>query len=127
MSLLLQVRTLGGDLAVQAIPLGPIPHPEEQQQDGSGSQAGGAAFLQPAALAGGSGGNLQDTQTGGQQAVRQQQQPPQQRQQMQRLEPLGDQVVAFDEISVAAGALGRFPGSQVMPLVRQFVGLEPAV
>ena len=55
----LQVRTLGGDAAVQAIPLGPIPHPEEEQQQGGGggSQPGGAAFLQPTAAAAGSGGS----------------------------------------------------------------------
>lgn len=125
----LQVRTLGGDAAVQAIPLGPIPHPEEEQQQGGGggSQPGGAAFLQPTAAAAGSGGSLQGTQTGGQQAAQQQTVRQDQQQHLQQLQPLGDRVVAFDEISVAAGALGRFPGSQVMPLVRQFVGVEPAV
>jgi hypothetical protein len=135
------VQTLGGDAAVQAIPLGPIPHPEDQQQGGgsSGSQAGGAAFQQQgaAAAAGGSVGGSQNLQQDGrqQQAVVQQQsaqQPSEQQQQQQqlrpqRLEPLGDRVATFDEISVAAGALGRFPGSQVMPLIRQFIGLEPAV
>ncbi|KXZ52807.1 hypothetical protein GPECTOR_8g193 [Gonium pectorale] len=35
----------------------------------------------------------------------------------------GDPVRAFDEVSVARGALGRFPGSQVMPLVKQLAGV----
>jgi hypothetical protein len=39
---------------------------------------------------------------------------------------LGDGVCSFDELSVARGGLGRFPGSQVMPLIKQFVGVEPA-
>ena len=38
----------------------------------------------------------------------------------------GDGVRRFSEIDAPAGALGRFPGSQVMPLIRQFVGLEAA-
>ena len=32
----------------------------------------------------------------------------------------GDPVRCFDELSAARGALGRFPGSQVMTLVKQF-------
>ncbi len=127
-----QVRTLGGDAAVQAIPLGPIPHPEEQrqqqqqqqQQGGSSSQAGGAIAAPPSAsvAAGSSGGGSEDAQADGQQQLP----PPQQQATQPQLEPLGDPVVAFDEISVAAGVLGRFPGSQVMPLIRQFIGLEMA-
>jgi hypothetical protein len=38
----------------------------------------------------------------------------------------GDGVQRFSEVDAAAGALGRFPGSQVMLLIRQFVGLEQA-
>lgn len=38
-------------------------------------------------------------------------------------EVLGDGVCAFDELSAARGGLGRFPGSQVMPLLKQFVGV----
>ena len=33
----------------------------------------------------------------------------------------GDAVGRFDEVAAARGALGRFPGSEVMPLLRQFV------
>ena len=33
----------------------------------------------------------------------------------------GDVVPCFDEISAACGCLGRFPGSQVMPLLCQFL------
>lgn len=35
----------------------------------------------------------------------------------------GDRVGAFDELSAGAGALGRFPGSEVMPLIKRFVGV----
>lgn len=33
----------------------------------------------------------------------------------------GDGVGRFDEVAAAQGALGRFPGSQVMPLLRSFL------
>lgn len=39
----------------------------------------------------------------------------------------GDAVASFDEISAAAGALGRFPGQQVMPLVKSFMSLGAPV
>lgn len=39
---------------------------------------------------------------------------------------LWDTVEAFDEISAAAGGLGRFPGREVMPLLQQFTGRCPA-
>ncbi|PNH12755.1 2,3-bisphosphoglycerate-independent phosphoglycerate mutase [Tetrabaena socialis] len=35
----------------------------------------------------------------------------------------GDPVRSFDEVSVARGGLGRFPGSQVMGLVKQVAGV----
>ncbi|MEW5299605.1 MAG: hypothetical protein WDW38_004353 [Sanguina aurantia] len=35
---------------------------------------------------------------------------------------LGDPVRSFDEVSAARGSLGRFPGSQIMPLVKHFIG-----
>lgn len=34
----------------------------------------------------------------------------------------GDPVRSFDEVSAVRGALGRFPGSQVMPLIKQYAG-----
>ena len=37
----------------------------------------------------------------------------------------GDGVGRFDEVAAAQGALGRFPGSQVMPLVRSFLNAPP--
>jgi len=36
-----------------------------------------------------------------------------------------DDVRLFDEDSVSCGALGRFPSSQLMPLIRQFLGASP--
>jgi hypothetical protein len=38
----------------------------------------------------------------------------------------GDAVARFSETAAAAGALGRFPGSEVMRLLKQFVGREQA-
>jgi hypothetical protein len=35
----------------------------------------------------------------------------------------GDPVVFFDEISAARGALGRFPSSELMPLVQQVLSV----
>ena len=34
----------------------------------------------------------------------------------------GDKVCAFDEVSAASGSLGRFPGSELMGLLREFGG-----
>ena len=36
----------------------------------------------------------------------------------------GDIVTRFDEASAAQGCLGRFTGSQVMPLVKQFLAVQ---
>ena len=35
----------------------------------------------------------------------------------------GDAVRSFDELSAARGGLGRFPGSEVMTLLKQFAGV----
>ena len=37
----------------------------------------------------------------------------------------GDPVRCYDEVSAARGGLGRFPGSQVLMLVKQFAGVTP--
>ncbi len=37
----------------------------------------------------------------------------------------GDSVVRFDEVSAARGALGRFPGCEVMGLVKAFISAGP--
>ena len=122
-----QVRALGGDDAVRRIPLGPIPHPSEERAPASGGGSGAAAAA--AAAAAGPAAEAANGGAGQQQAQqRQQRQQGQQHQQQQwqRRGPaavLGDGVAEFSEIAVAAGGLGRFPGSQVMPLIRQFVGL----
>ena len=39
------------------------------------------------------------------------------------VQPSGDDVTAFGEAAAASGCLGRFPGSQVMPLIQQFLGV----
>lgn len=105
-----QVQALGGDAAVDSIALGPIPHPAEEGAGGEGAQAAAAVA---AAIDG--------------RQTQRQQQPIAARQGQERRRPaavLGDGVAEFSEIAVAAGALGRFPGSGIMPLVRQFIGLE---
>ncbi len=43
----------------------------------------------------------------------------------ERTVQLGDTVGSFDEVAAAHGALGRFPGSQVMPLIRDFISKVP--
>lgn len=81
--------------------------------------------MQPAIAAEGAANGhilLQAQPSGPQQAEGKQQQHEQQPRQPAVV--LGDGVQEFSEIAVAAGALGRFPGSGIMPLIRQFVGLE---
>lgn len=149
--IVLQVAALGGDEAVRAVPLGPIPHPHEQQQQQlpapAPAAAAAAAPILPALAA------LQLAAT----SAAQQEQHAEQAQQAGREEDpngaaagaeqgsqvgsteaaaasaaagedalgaWGDGVKRYSEIDAAAGALGRFPGSQVMPLIRQFIGLE---
>ena len=36
---------------------------------------------------------------------------------------LGDLVSSFDELSAGRGALGRFTGAQIMPILKQLAGL----
>lgn len=116
-----QVQSLGGTAAVERIPLGPIPHPEEEEGGPPAGNEGGQLAALTAVLAL---GRQQQQQREGSQ----QQQPQQRREELRQPRPaavLGDEVAVFNEIDAAAGALGRFPGSQVMPLIRQFTGLEP--
>jgi len=40
------------------------------------------------------------------------------------MQPIGDNVTNFGEAAAAPGFLGRFPGSEVMPLVQHFVGMK---
>lgn len=44
-------------------------------------------------------------------------------QQQEPVEPCGDAVCCFGESAAAEGFLGRFPGTEVMPLIQRFVGL----
>ena len=44
-------------------------------------------------------------------------------QQQTHVTPIGDDVRTFGESAAATGYLGRFPGSEVMPLIQQFVGM----
>lgn len=108
------VQVLGGDEAVDRIAMGPIAHPVEE----------GASVQPGIAAEGAANGHVlqQEQSSGPQQAEGKQQQHEQQPRQPAVV--LGDGVQEFSEIAVAAGALGRFPGSGIMPLIRQFVGLE---
>lgn len=42
-----------------------------------------------------------------------------------QLSSCGDAVTAYNERSAAEGALGRFPGCEVMPLIKTFCGISP--
>ncbi len=41
-----------------------------------------------------------------------------------KMQSTGDAVDSFGEAAAAAGFLGRFPGSAIMPLVQQFIGMN---
>ncbi|GIL47029.1 hypothetical protein Vafri_3864 [Volvox africanus] len=108
------VEALGGPDYIRSVPLGPIPLPDVKNPPSSAELCKQAAFKdarRKAAWAGRPWDPAMPAEVFGPwrepwpQAVR------------------GDPVRAFDEVSVARGALGRFPGSQVMGLVKQFVGL----
>jgi 2,3-bisphosphoglycerate-independent phosphoglycerate mutase len=91
------VAALGGDAAVRATRLGAIRTPEfNPPPSGEGDDAGSGA----AAAA--------------EQAQPEAPPPP------PRAAVAGDGVCAFDEVSVAAGGLGRFCGASVMPLLKAF-------
>ncbi|GLI58706.1 hypothetical protein VaNZ11_000457 [Volvox africanus] len=108
------VEALGGPAYIRSVPLGPIPLPDVKNPPSSAELCKQAAFKdarRKAAWAGRPWDPAMPAEVFGPwrepwpQAVR------------------GDPVRAFDEVSVARGALGRFPGSQVMGLVKQFAGV----
>jgi 2,3-diphosphopglycerate-independent phosphoglycerate mutase len=120
------VHALGGDVAIQKIPLGPIPHPKaEKVVEGGGENQGvvgngNGAFLlnertngilngntNPLALLNGSSGN---SGVGGEERSK-------------GTCLYGDAVSKFTEFDAAEGALGRFPGSQVMLVVKEYAGV----
>ena len=94
------VHALGGDEAVQEIPLGPIPHPkaEHQQHNGGGGGGGdGGGATRAASINTTNGRRKHDDRIMN-----------------------GDSVSCFTEFDAAEGSLGRFPGSQVMGVVKDF-------
>ncbi|GIL98398.1 hypothetical protein Vretimale_3768 [Volvox reticuliferus] len=108
------VEALGGPDYIRSVPLGPIPLPDVKKPPSSTELCKQAAFKdarRKAAWAGRPWDPAMPAEVFGPwrepwpQVVR------------------GDPVRAFDEVSVARGALGRFPGSQVMGLVKQFAGV----
>ncbi|GLC37821.1 hypothetical protein PLESTB_001480100 [Pleodorina starrii] len=111
------VEALGGPAYIESVPLGPIPLPDIKNPPPSAELCKQAAFKdarRKAAWAGRPWDPAMPAELFGPwrepwpQAVR------------------GDPVRAYDEVSVARGALGRFPGSQVMRLVKQFAGVADA-
>ena len=92
------VAALGGDETVLAIPLGPIAHPIE----GGGERSnGGGGASHPALMVAGAAAAV-------------------------AVAVAGDAVAEFSEAAAAEGALGRFPGSQVMSVIKDFAGVaEP--
>ncbi len=86
----------GGPAALARAPLRPIPPPEAAVAAAGGDAAALARLGAAACAAGGAPSAPAPT--------------------------AGDGVAAFSESAAAAGALGRFPGSELMALVREFVG-----
>lgn len=147
------VRCLGGPEAVGRIPLGPIPHPtpeeaaavleraaaeaaewqlrhleELQQQQEREEQEGeaGAEGTGSVAPSSSSGTYQQQDQKHRQRQEwqEQQQQEQQLHAEQQRRLTFCDCVAAYSEIDAADGALGRFCGSELMPFIKQFCGVE---
>eukprot|EP00887_Chlorella_sp_A99_P007404 scaffold2.g7404.t1 len=99
------VKCLGGSEAVGRIPLGEIPHPSSEESE----------RVLAAAAANTSSSSAQ------------QQSEPADPGGSRRLHGLtfGDSVAAFSELDAAEGALGRFPGSQLMTLIKEFIWPAP--
>jgi len=89
-----QVEQLGGAPCVMNTPLTHIPHPPSSDPNVTLHALGQAAL---------------------------------QRQKMNplfKMQSTGDAVNSFGEAAAAGGFLGRFPGSAIMPLVQQFIGMN---
>ena len=89
-----QVEQLGGASCVMNTPLTHIPHP---------SPSDPSVALHALAQA----------------ALRRRKMNP-----LMETQSTGDVVNSFGEAAAAAGFLGRFPGSAIMPLVQQFIGMN---
>lgn len=117
------VRALGGTAAVKSIPLGPIPHPKAEESSISSSMpviAPALAFLQQNGGSGAGGSaNASVPQVNGTSKSADAVQSNN-----TALNCLfGDSVCRFTEFDAVQGALGRFPGSQVMTVVKQYAGV----
>jgi 2,3-diphosphopglycerate-independent phosphoglycerate mutase len=123
------VRALGGDMAVEKIKLGPIPHPKSDQKEiedneGEGTRGpdnlgnGKSAIFDANASNGKTNGFTSNTSllmngggsSSGTMAT-------------SNKFHYGDSVLKFTEFDAAEGALGRFPGSQVMNVVKHYAGV----
>ena len=107
------VGVLGGEAAVAAVPLGPIPHPTAAPE--GDSLAGPLAALDGGWREGDGGAGVASSREGGR------------RGEEGGRRVAGDAVSEYDEIAAARGALGRFPGSQVMLTIREFAGIDDPV
>ncbi|KAL6783755.1 hypothetical protein ACKKBF_B05675 [Auxenochlorella protothecoides x Auxenochlorella symbiontica] len=106
------VQRLGGAEALLDIPLEPITLPPVPGEEGEEESASPTlpASLEPRLQA-------------------QPQKPPSPHQEMGKpssAQTFGDSVSSFDESAAGAGGLGRFPGSQLMPLIKHFAGWGPS-
>ncbi len=115
-----QVQALGGEAVMEQIPLGLISHPQANRQPSAGDVA---SIWGPDPLRNSEtqqlGQQVNGTSTSTSHATRNGNGgivPP--------FLVVGDSVDAYDEIAAACGALGRFPGSQVMGVVRDFTGMD---
>ncbi|KAL4518101.1 hypothetical protein Ndes2526B_g01464 [Nannochloris sp. 'desiccata'] len=121
------VHALGGDVAVEKIKLGPIPHPKaegkEEESEGHVGNGNGFMFNNLNAITNGKiNGTKSDARTlflngsssGGESNDNC----------VTNEYSYGDSVLKFTEFDAAQGALGRFPGSQVMTVVKEYAGVS---
>jgi len=132
------VHALGGDVAVEKIKLGPIPHPKADKEESTGNaegkknDVGNGNDLIFSSLNGissskfngayGNGSNLvlngsSSRSGGGGESIGNSTTTP-------HTFCYGDSVVRFTEFDAAEGALGRFPGSQMMTVVEEYAGVS---
>lgn len=125
------VDVLGGEVAVKNIPLGAIPHPsvdavslgEEHPQEVSENIDSPLTVLGDVLENGRNRTQNNNDKLGMKET----------RQKTENATPAAaeydivycDNVKRYDELSAASGALGRFPGSEMMPLIKQFAGVTP--
>jgi 2,3-diphosphopglycerate-independent phosphoglycerate mutase len=105
------VHALGGDEAIEKFQLGPIPHPKTEKVVVKGG--GGILTENHDGIVGSNGSPLLNgnSKINGNKIS------------LNSVSGSGDSVLKFTEFDAAEGSLGRFPGSQVMTVVKEFAGV----